>query len=278
MKKLISIILAVMILVCGLSVTANAAFNPVHNIMSNTAILGFKYHEQGKYYYTDKDNAWQSRFGYSALYDLAAPYIGMEYDYVRVHFTYEGKDWMIQLWKGQYGEAFYGSEVGVYTKPANNRQDSVFTFYDCASAEDRLVIQSTLSRFYSGVERKEFTTEKEATWWSTGFKAGHLINVEPAKELKQSATIDFKSEEMARAFADGLAVCGFTESTDGSEDSFFCSGKTVSYVWRNISEAENTMPIKIAGAALAISSFISFMTILTVALPVIIRFMLPLFI
>ena len=278
MKKIIAVFMAVIILACGMSVTAFAAGNPIHNFMTNTAVLGFRYNEDGKYYYTDKDDSWQARFGYSALYDLAAPYIDLEYDYVRVHFTYEGKDWMIQLWKGQYGEAFFGSEVGIYTKPANNRQDSILTFYDCASESDRLVMQSTLSRFYNGVEKHEFTTPKEATWWSTGFKAGHLIKVEPADELKQTASIDFKSEEMARAFADGLLACGFTETDEGIEDSFFVNGKNVSYVWRNISEAENTMPVKIAGAALAISSFLSLAILFTTMLPVIIRFMAPLFV
>ena len=46
--------------------------------------------------------AWQYNFGFGKIYDFVSPYLLLEYDYVRVFFEYEGKDWMIQMWKGNY--------------------------------------------------------------------------------------------------------------------------------------------------------------------------------
>ena len=60
--------------------------------------------------------------------------------------------------------------------------------------------------------------------------------------------ITLKDDEMTRLFTQGLIDCGFkqSESLDAMQlDQFYAEGNDVYIKWQNISEAENTMPIKI---------------------------------
>lgn len=275
--------------------------DPVHDFLSTNAVLSYMYSYRDDYYYVNSPAAWQRNFGYTRVYDLVAPYLLMEYDYTRVHFTYEGKDWMIQIWKGQYGLAFYGAEVGIYTKEHSDAEDSYLTKYNCASDEDSLMMQTEIYHDQKGNGEyvREFTTPYEKTWWSTGFKMGHLLIQEPAVELRMQGIITMKDEEMTRLFAQGLEECGFkwlnkpeeadtpeeTEIPSGEEqtaepaestpeeqpaeapaaeelpelenDSFYVDGLDVHYRWQNNSEAENTMPIKMATGTLLFLNFSS---------------------
>lgn len=225
------------------------------DFISDHNLLSYKYSYVDDYFYTDKYNSWQKRFGYNKLYDLAAPYILLEYDYVRVHFEYAGKDWMVQLWKGQYGLVFYGCETGIYSKDHSDEDDTVVTTYMGTDESDWLGMKTELyhDKTGNGDYQLEFTCDEEQNWWQTGFKPGHLRRQEPANELRMVGKLTFKDEEMAEAFAKGFENCGFkrTEKCDQPGlDSFYVDGKTVNYNWQDNSEAENTMAIKTTGATL----------------------------
>ena len=58
-------------------------------------------------------NPWQRNFGFTHAYDVSAPYFNMVYDYQTVYFDYDGKTWLIEFWKGQYG-INTGCEIGIY--------------------------------------------------------------------------------------------------------------------------------------------------------------------
>ena len=90
--------------------------NALKSFLVNHQLASYQYSYVDDYYYTNDKDCWQDTFGYARIYDLAAPYVVLEYDYTRVFFDYEDRDFMIQLWKGQYGYVFYGAEIGVYTK------------------------------------------------------------------------------------------------------------------------------------------------------------------
>src|SRR5690348_3361555 len=64
-----------------------------------------------------RQDAWQRGVGYSWAYDKAAPLSRMILDCEPLYFTYDGKQWLIELWKGQY-VIECGGEIGVY-----NRED-----------------------------------------------------------------------------------------------------------------------------------------------------------
>lgn len=236
--------------------------NLIKDLLEKYQVLSYQYSYIDDYYYTNDKEAWQYNFGYGPLYDIAAPYILLEYDYVRVFFEYEGKDWMIQLWKGQYGLIFYGSEIGIYNKPHSEEPDNLFTFYACPPEEDWVKMEMTLyHQKLDGSYVREFTRPYGDYWWCTGFKDGHLRIEEPADELRVVGRLTLKSEEMAKLFTDGLLECGFkqVDSKDKvSDDSFYTEGSDVYLQWQNINEAENTMPIKVGAGFLISANIISF--------------------
>lgn len=237
--------------------------NLVKDLLERYQVLSYQYSYEDDYYYTNDKEAWQYNFGYGKLYDIAAPYILLEYDYVRVFFEYEGKDWMIQLWKGQYGLVFYGSEIGVYNKPHTDKKDNLFTFYSCPAEEDWLKMSMTLyHENLRGEYEREFTRPYDDYWWCTGFKDGHLRIEEPADELKMSSRITFKDKEMRKLFTQGLKDCGFTKADSRENlgtDEYYEKGKDVYLNWQDINEAENTMPIKVGAGFIIATNIISFL-------------------
>ena len=58
-------------------------------------------------------DAWQKAFGYLDAYNRAAPYLSMVFDSYPIYFDYEGRTWLVQIWKGQYGICT-GCEIGLY--------------------------------------------------------------------------------------------------------------------------------------------------------------------
>ncbi len=150
---------------------------------------GFQYDSEQGIYYSIKDPL-QRYFGYNILYDLAAPRVGMVYSTKRIYFEYDNKDWMIQIWKGQYGITA-GAEIGLY-----NKTDKIM-HYDCAS-DDELITMAF--DFYNQGEYV-FSRGPEEHWWLTGFKIFHagigfLIDLD--------MTLTFPNVEMANAFEKGL--------------------------------------------------------------------------
>ena len=226
---------------------------PWRLLMRDTPVLSYQYSFIDDYYYIHDVDCWQRSFGFGRFYDLVAPYMLLEYDYVRVFFTYQDKDYMIQLWKGQYGLIFYGCEQGIYSKDHTDEEDGIFTFYKAMDPGEWPQMSLTLyhDKNRNGNYVREFTRANDTHWWCSGFKAGHLKKEEPANELRQEGTITFKDPEVARFFSEGLIVCGFKEAKDANSiglDEFYHDGATVSFRWQDINRAETTMPIKIAGA------------------------------
>lgn len=196
--------------------------------VAQSSILSYMYNPQEGYYYTES-NPWQRRFGFNPLYDYGANLFVMYYDTVRVRFQYDNLDWKIQMWKGQYGLAFVGAEIGVYTKPSTRPG----THYDSASDSNRLDMTMTLYR--NGV--RLFTRPFDKYWWITGFVPGVLNRFDNTDELVLVSKIVFKNEDMANAFADVLHSIGFRPSltiSKGTPDTYRISGDEVSFVWRSI--------------------------------------------
>jgi hypothetical protein len=150
---------------------------------------GFEYDEKQGIYYSSI-NPWQKGFGFNFIYDMAAPIAGMNYSTERITFPYNGKDWMIQIWKGQYGMTA-GAEIGVY-----NKTDKIMQ-YDCVSEEEFLEMSFVL--YNQGEEM--FHRGPEKHWWLTGFK---ILNVGVPILLDMDMTIKFPTKSMADAFETGL--------------------------------------------------------------------------
>ncbi len=223
--------------------------NFIKSFLVDRQVLSYKYSYVDDYYYTNDKECWQYNFGFGKIYDIASPYILLEYDYIRVFFTYGDKDWMLQMWKGQYGMIFYGGEIGIYTRKHSEDGVGEWAMYACPAEENWLQMEMTLwHEELNGEWTREFTREYDYYWWCTGFKNGHLRQEEPADELRLTGRITFKDEEMAKIVYDGLKECGFGEAKSKDRiglDQIFMDGADINFCWQNISEAESTMAIKV---------------------------------
>ena len=202
----------------------------------SASIASYKYDPDGNYYYTDDKNAWQSNFGFNEGYDSMAPITMMYYDTVRTKFTYDNKEWLIQLWKGQYGYAFVGGEVGVYTRKIG----SSGSHYNCAKKEDWLKMEmlfmwdENLTGEYRPVFRRPYTDY----WWCTGFVVGFDGGVNRS-QFRLMTRITFKDEEMANLFCNAFEANGFKRVSSLDEngiDSFVQVGNEVGFVWQDIDQ------------------------------------------
>ena len=228
--------------------------NFLRNLLEDKQVLSYQYSYVDDYYYTNDKDAWQYNFGFGKIYDFVSPYILLEYDYIRVFFTYENKDWMLQMWKGQYGLVFYGGEIGIYNKEHSDKGVNAWTFFNCPAEEDWLNMEMTLwHEDINGNWNREFTREYDKYWWCTGFKNGHLRQEEPADELRLTGRITLKDAEMTQLVADGLVECGFAQANSKGAmgiDSIYVDGNDIHFSWQNISEAESTMFIKVSSGIL----------------------------
>ena len=225
--------------------------NFLKDYLKDNQVLSYQYSYIDDYYYTNDKEAWQYNFGFGKVYDIVSPYILLEYDYIRVFFTYEDKDWMLQMWKGQYGMIFYGGEIGIYNRAHSDDGVNDWTMYECPSDDDWLKMELTMwHEELDGSWTREFTREYDEYWWCTGFKNGHLRVQEPADELRLTGRITFKDAEMTQIVVKGLEECGFKHSKSKENiglDQIYVDGNDVHFCWQNISEAESTMAIKVVG-------------------------------
>ena len=215
---------------------------PLQKWLEENQVDGYEYEPDGDFFYIDDEACWQSEKGYNEFYDNYAPAAAMFIDQIRIRFAYENKDWMIQLWKGQYGWLFVGAETGVYTAPAGTYKGGKgdANHYNCADKGDWLNMQLDCywSKNNDGHYKKIFTRSYDKYWWATGFVWGQLTKYsKPRTELKAKNRITFKSEEMANLFVQGLKEAGFVRAVGSDQlvdDSYFQSGKDVWLLWSSI--------------------------------------------
>jgi len=173
---------------------------------------GFLYDIEQDIIYSRRD-ALQRKFGYAYGYDAEAFLINSIIDCEPIFFDYQGKTWMIELWKGQYG-LMTGCEIGIYNRSPNSSaayamldatigkrphdpNPSHNMFFDCANDDEMLEMSFTLRR--NG--KKLFSRGPEKHWWLTGFKWGEISNPD---DLTMDVEISFPNYEMANAFITGM--------------------------------------------------------------------------
>ncbi len=165
-----------------------------NTVLKEAGILGFLYDSKANCFYTSSD-PWQRRIGYNAAFDLGAGLVSIYIDTVRVKFEYAGKDWLLQLWKGQYGLMFYGAEVGLYNKP----KDRTLDHFDCATDDE--LLKMSMEFYHNGILK--FERPYGLHWWCTGFVPLPLFTsfVLPYTRdaLSMKTTITMKDKEMLKA-------------------------------------------------------------------------------
>lgn len=189
----------------------------------------------------DKDpDCMQRKFGYNSLYDMGANLIDFSIETTKIDFTYSGKKYRFQFWKGQYisGEiGTVGGEIGIYTRDPGKVYPG--SHYDCADEEDWLMIEMTClwDENGDGNYLPQFTRNYDIFWWPTGFVDGQLANRYDSNSLRLLARITFKDTEQAQLFAQAMSNKGFTEVSTfvpTEIDTFKIHGKDVIFLWQNI--------------------------------------------
>lgn len=152
--------------------------------------LGFECSVYDLLIYATKD-CWMQDFGFCLFYDIfcyATPFFN--YMTRRFKFDYDGKEWMVQIWKGNYVSA-NGSEVGIYCRD----KGKFGSYYDCYDG----VMNMTLGLSYKDETIYELNGEH---WWLNGFKLSKTL-YKPS-EMKMSFSIELLSDEMANALANSI--------------------------------------------------------------------------
>lgn len=136
-------------------------------------------------------NCWMRDFGFCFLYDLFC-YTTPFYNYItrRYKFDYDGKEWMIQAWKGNY-LCTNGAEVGIY----NREKGSIGTYYDCYDSEMNMSLKLSY-------DDEVIYDIQKPHWWINGFKISEDLYKPEAMTIEFS--IEFPEQEMAKAFADSV--------------------------------------------------------------------------
>lgn len=180
--------------------------------MEKSGIFGYLYDPEEKCFYTSAD-PWQRKIGYNSIFDTMAPMTFIGFDTARLRFEYKSKDWMIQLWKGQYGLIFYGAEVGVYTKPQNREM----MHYDAASDDDMLKMSMTFlekkSVLGNTIWKEQFSRPYGFYWWCTGFVPGNILGRYENLRLKMRITM--KDYDMLSGVTAALRQNNITYSVSG---------------------------------------------------------------
>jgi len=165
-------------------------------------LAGFVYNPIQDIFFTAKD-AWQRRFGYCQAYDDAAIFMNMVIDCEPIRFDYDGKSWLIELWKGQYGMTT-GAEIGVYytrRRVGNSEKDHERAFYKCVKDADMLPMSVSLLK-----NGRELFNLNQRHWWLTGFVLGEFSHPE---DLRAIFGITFPDDKMKTAFTTALLDLGY---------------------------------------------------------------------
>ena len=164
------------------------------------SVFGFTYNEKCDCIISDM-NSWQREMGYCRGYDEAAPAMNMMIDCEPVYFRYDGKDWLLEFWKGQYG-CTTGAEIGLYyNNEGKQNRNPEELFYTCADDGMLLYMQFSL---WKG--QKCIMERSGAHWWLTGFLPG--VYSEP-DDLVMRACVFFRDYAMRNAFCEGLLTAGY---------------------------------------------------------------------
>lgn len=172
-------------------------------------------------------DAWQREFGYCALYDQTASLFNMVFDCEPVYFDYDGRTWLIELWKGQYG-INTGGEIGIYradrlVPPRETDQAHFESVPDSqmlpltmevsrrTDAPGRAACEpaSRFSKMDCCRELAPFFSVDSMHWWLAGFRMGVFSR---PKDLVMHASVTFPDECMLSAFTNALLVLGYRAS------------------------------------------------------------------
>ncbi len=158
---------------------------------------------------------WMRDFGFCAEYDLICYLLPMyRYRTRRFKFNYDGRDWMIQCWKGNY-MCTNGGEVGIYNRP----EGKAGSYYDSITDDELMPMSMTVSHG----DELLVNIPETPHWWVNGFKLSDSLY--HPMSMTETFTVTFPDEEMRDAF------CKAVESNIYHDVEYSADGLTVTCVW-----------------------------------------------
>ncbi len=177
---------------------------------------GYNFNIEEMVVYTTVD-CWMRNFGFCLFYDIMANSMPISYSYVtrRFKFEYDGLEWMIQIWKGNYFIS-NGGEVGIYSR---DPEKAFGSFYNCATPEQELDMSMQVL-----IGNKQLVNRPlQRHWWISGFHLGTMRYLPSALTLK--STIVMPDEEMLEAFTAAI------DKNVMNDVEYTVDGLKVSLVW-----------------------------------------------
>lgn len=186
--------------------------------LNESGVIGYLYDPAEKCFYTASD-PWQRTVGYNQIFDVVSPTVLIDFDTVRFKFDYDDKNWVIQVWKGQYGLVFYGAEIGIYNKPASR----VVQHYDAVSDDERLQMSMDFYEYKKGLIgraqwKKQFSRPYDYYWWCTGFIPGNRMD--EFEKLRVDARITAVDYDMLSALVTAIENEGIVCQVKGLDVRF----------------------------------------------------------
>ncbi len=162
---------------------------------------------------TAGEDPWQRDMGYCAEYDEFALSMNMVMDCEPIYFRCNGKNWLMEFWKGQYGCAT-GAEIGLYYNDEETDRPPEKLFYTCAIDSQRAHMQFSLWK-----DGKCIMERYGLHWWLTGFLPGEYSR--PC-DLVMKICICFHEGAMRDAFYRGLLEAGYDRQEICVENNRIC--------------------------------------------------------
>ena len=173
--------------------TSGVMYNAATGLMYSEEGLGIL--GSGYEYSVDQEmlrtapTGWNRFFGFNIFYDMVGPLLLFNLKTLRFPFVYQGRDFMIQMWKGFYTIS-NGAEIGLYEKDPGQR-----IHYE---ASDTMLEMSM--KVYQG-DKLYFDYGTQRTWWVGGFSyASPILRQLPPRKLRLTGTILFEDKAMLDAF------------------------------------------------------------------------------
>lgn len=165
--------------------------------------LGYTYHCKFGFFSSRRD-AWQKTAGYTRLYDYMAPRFQMVIDALPVYFDYQGKTWLIEFWKGQYG-INAGAEIGIYhADRLLSKEEYKTALFNAVNEDEMLPCSLRLCLCGRGIDCVRLT---DIHWWLTAFLPGCFCD---PSDLSLTVCVCFPDAKMLDAFYEGLFHTGHT--------------------------------------------------------------------
>jgi uncharacterized protein YukE len=195
-----------------------------------TAGLGFQYVE-GQDFYTTNQTSIQSHLGFMDAFDDAGFLGGMDLDDSTSTFWYDGREYRLELWKGNYGAgSSFGGEQGLYIRdPSKDFTESpgqsIDGFFPAADPADRIHMVQTIYNVHTG--DPYFTSDGHDTigedqYWNAAIRTTPGIEKD---DLGQRGTLYIDDPGLLIAMSDELRRQGLDVDIDPTKG-------TISYDWK----------------------------------------------